>query len=84
MLGSNGGLRSIYVDEMEVDEANVILHECKPTKKGVTAIKNLDPYALQRAATSAATLGILYQPTDEPGRMVATVGTTCITAGQEP
>ena len=79
-LGSNGGFRSIYVDEMEVDEANVILHECKPTKKGVTAIKNLDPYALQRAATSAATLGILYQPTDEPGRMVATVGTTCITA----
>lgn len=80
LLGSNGGFRSIYVDEMEVDEANVILHECKPTKKGVTAIKNLDPYALQRAATSAATLGILYQPTDEPGRMVATVGTTCITA----
>ena len=79
-LGFKGGFRSIYVDEMEVDEANVILHECKPTKKGVTAIKNLDPYALQRAATSAATLGILYQPTDEPGRMVATVGTTCITA----
>ena len=79
-LGSNGGFRSIYVDEMEVDEANGILHECIPTKKGVTAIKNLDPYALQRAATSAATLGILYQPTDVPGRMVATVGTTCITA----
>lgn len=79
-LGSNGGFRSIYVDEMEVDEANVILHECIPTKKGVSAIKNLDPYTVQCAATSAATLGILYQPTAEPGRMVATVGTTCITA----
>ena len=79
-LGSNGGFRSIYVDEMEVDEENVILHECFPTKKGVSAIKNLKPYAVQYAATNAATLGILYQPTDEPGHMVATVGTTCITA----
>ena len=79
-LGSKGGFRSIYADEMEVDEENVILHECIPTKKGVSAIKNLDPYTMQYAATSAATLGILYQQTEEPGHMVATVGTTCITA----
>ena len=79
-LGSNGGFRSIYVDEMEVDEENVVLHECIPTKKGVGSIKDLDPYTVQYAATSAATLGILYQPTDDVGHMVATVGTTCITA----
>ena len=79
-LGSNGGFRSIYCDEMEVDEANVILHECIPSRQGVNSIKNLDPTKPQYAATSAATLGILYKPTEEAGHMVATVGTTCITA----
>ena len=79
-LGSNGGFRSIYCDEMEVDEANVILHECTPSRQGVNSIKNLDPTKPQYAATSAATLGILYKPTEEAGHMVATVGTTCITA----
>ena len=79
-LDSNGGFRSIYVDEMDVDEANVVLHECIPTKKGVTAIKNLDPYTVQYAATNAATLGILYKQAEEPGHMIATVGTPCITA----
>ena len=79
-LDSNGGFRSIYVDEMDIDEANVVLHECIPTKKGVTAIKNLDPYTVQYAATNAATLGILYKQAEEPGHMIATVGTPCITA----
>lgn len=79
-LGSTGGFRSIYVDEMEVDETNVVLHECIPTKKGVSPIKNLDPYTVQYAATNAATLGILYKQAEEPGHMIATVGTPCITA----
>ena len=74
-LGSDGGFRSIYVDEIDVDEKNVVLHECKPTQKGVTAIKNLDACQLQYAATSAATLGVRYIPTAEPGHTVATVGT---------
>jgi len=43
-LGTNGGFRSLFVDEIEVDEENVIISECIPTFTGVSAIKNLDPY----------------------------------------
>ena len=80
LLGSNAGFRCIFADEIEVDEKNVVIHECIPTRKGVSAIKNLNPYIVQSAATSSATLGILYQQTAEAGHMVATVGTPCITA----
>lgn len=83
-LGANSGFRSIYVDEIEVDEQNVDISECIPTREGVSAIKNLDPAITQYAATSAATLGILYKPTDEAGHMIATVGMTSITAPAMP
>lgn len=79
-FGASGGFRSIYVDEIEVDEQNVVIKECIPTLKGVTAIKQFDPCKPQYAATAAATLGVLYKPTSEAGHMVATVGTTSITA----
>lgn len=74
-IGSSGGFRSILVDEIEVDEENVSISECKPTYEGVTAIKNINPYTDQYAATAAATLGIKYIPTKEAGHMVATIGT---------
>lgn len=75
---TEGGFRSLYVDEIEVDEQNVVIKECKPTHKGVSAIRNLDPYKMQYAATNAATLGILYRQEGQEGHMVATVGTPCI------
>ena len=81
-LGSDGGFRSIYADEIEVDEENVVIHECIPTRKGVGAIKNLDPYSKQSAATSAATLGIVFKATDKPGHLTAARGTPCITANK--
>lgn len=81
-LGSDGGFRSIYVNEIEVDEQNMVIHECIPTKKGISAIKKLDPYAKQSAATSAATLGIIFKATDKPGHMTAARGTPCITANK--
>ena len=81
-LGTEGGFRSIYVDEIEVDEENVIIHECIPTKKGVNAIKDLDPYEKQSAATSAATLGIVFNATGTPGHLTAARGTPCITANK--
>ena len=74
-IGSSGGFRSIYVDEIEVDETNVVIKECKPTFEGVKAIKNLDPYTVQYAATAAATLGIVHEQADGEGHMVAKVGT---------
>ena len=74
-IGSNGGFRSIYVDEIEVDEENVVIKECKPTSEGVSAIKNLNPFTAQYAATAAATLGITHEKAEGEGHMVAKVGT---------
>ena len=74
-IGSSGGFRSIYVDEIEVDETNVVIKECIPTFEGVKAIKSLDPYTAQYAATAAATLGIVHEQADGEGHMVAKVGT---------
>lgn len=74
-IGSTGGFRSIYVDEIEVDEDNVVIRECTPSFKGVRAIKNLDPYTPQYAATAAATLGIVHEQADGEGHMVVKIGT---------
>ena len=79
-IGTNGGFRSIYVDEIEVDEENVVIKECKPTFEGVSAIKSLDPYTAQYASTAAATLGIVHEQADGQGHMVAKVGTPNLTA----
>ena len=79
-IGTNGGFRSIYVDEIEVDEENVVIKECTPTFKGVSAIKNLDPYTAQYASTAAATLGIVHEQADGYGHMVAKVGSPNMTA----
>ena len=79
-IGTNGGFRSIYVDEIEVDEENVVIKECKPTFEGVSAIKSLDPYAAQYASTAAATLGIVHEQANGQGHMVAKVGTPNLTA----
>ena len=79
-IGTNGGFRSIYVDEIEVDETNVVIKECTPTFKGVSAIKTLDPNTAQYASTAAATLGIVHEQADGEGHMVAKVGTPNLTA----
>ena len=79
-IGTNGGFRSIYVDEIEVDETNVVIKECTPTFKGVSAIKTLNPYTAQYASTAAATLGIVHEQADGEGHMVAKVGTPNLTA----
>lgn len=79
-LGTNGGFRSLFVDEIEVDEENVIISECIPTFTGVSAIKNLDPYTQQYAATCAATLGIVFEQADGNGHTVAKVGSPNMTA----
>ena len=79
-LGTNGGFRSLFVDEIEVDEKNVIIKECTPTFTGVSAIKNLDPYTEQYAATCAATYGIVFEQAEGNGHTVAKVGSPNMTA----
>ena len=73
-LDTNGGFRSLFVDEIEVDEENVVISECTPTFTGVSAIKNLDPYTEQYAATCAATYGIVFEQAEGNGHTVAKVG----------
>lgn len=79
-LGTNGGFRSLFVDEIEVDEENVIIKECTPTFTGVSAIKNFDPYTEQYAATCAATFGIVFEQAEGNGHTVAKVGSPNMTA----
>ena len=79
-LGTNGGFRSLFVDEIEVDEENVIIKECTPTFTGVSAIKNFDPYTEQYAATCAATYGIVFEQAAGNGHTVAKVGSPNMTA----
>ena len=79
-LGTNGGFRSLFVDEIEVDEENVVIKECTPTFTGVKAIKNLDPYTQQYAATCAATYGIVFEQAEGNGHTVAKVGSPNMTA----
>ena len=79
-LGTSGGFRSLFVDEIEVDEENVVIKECTPTFTGVKAIKNLDPYTEQYAATCAATLGIVFEQAEGNGHTVAKVGSPNMTA----
>ncbi len=79
-LGTNGGFRSLFVDEIEVDEENVVISECTPTFTGVKAIKNFDPYTKQYAATCAATYGIVFEQAEGNGHTVAKVGSPNMTA----
>ena len=79
-LGTNGGFRSLFVDEIEVDEEKVVISECTPTFTGVSAIKNFDPYTEQYAATCAATLGIVFEQAEGNGHTVAKVGSPNMTA----
>ena len=81
-FGTTGGFRSLQVDEIEVDEENVTIKECIPTREGVQALKNLDPFALQRAATVAATQNIVFNATGEAGHTTAAVGSPALSGSE--
>lgn len=65
------GFRSICIDEIEVDEKELIFKMGTATTTGVSQIKPLNPFVLQQAETTAATRGIAFEPTDQPGNMAA-------------
>ena len=79
-FGTHGGFRSICIDEVKVDEWNIHIDECTATIKGVDQIRNLNPYRLQQAETSAATEGIRFDQGDKAGNMTVRVGTMSVTA----
>lgn len=69
--GTNGGFRSLCVNKLKVDEKNVKLEMGEATLKGVDQIKPVNPFIHQQAETTAATLGIHFEPTATPGNMLA-------------
>jgi arabinoxylan arabinofuranohydrolase len=53
--------RSICVNKVTVNESKPTINKVTPNLTGVSAIKNLDPYALQEAETMATCGGVMYE-----------------------
>lgn len=70
--GTEGGFRSVCINKLKVDEQKPELFMGQATLEGVEQIKPLNPYITQQAETTAATLGVDFEATDQPGNMVAT------------
>lgn len=71
--GTHGGFRSLCIDPIQVDEHPIKIHMTKATMEGVPQIQPLNPFGgWQQAETTAATLGVRFEPTEKPGNMVAT------------
>lgn len=70
--GTEGGFRSLCVDKVRVDEEKPAYQMGKATPEGVEQIRPMNPYVTQQAETTAATLGVDFEATEQPGNMVAT------------
>ena len=68
-LGTEGGFRSLCVDEVTVDETNVSITRKDGTKKGVSQIKKVNPYKVNQAATLFTSADITYNETEREGFM---------------
>ncbi|MDR1687391.1 MAG: family 43 glycosylhydrolase [Clostridiales bacterium] len=60
-LGVGGGFRSIFADEIEVDEENLKINTTRPTSIGMYQIKPYDPYKTNTAAALAASAGLSFE-----------------------
>lgn len=69
-LGTDGGFRSLCVNEISVNEKTVEIANGSGTKKGVEQIKNIDPYAVNQAETLFTASDISYADTEENGNML--------------
>lgn len=70
-FNTDGGFRSVCVDEIKVDEDKLDIAMADQTLGGPAQLKPLDPFAIQQAATTVATKGVKYVPASEPGSMTA-------------
>lgn len=64
LLGTNGGFRSLCVNEAYVDENTITISNVIGNKEGVAQIKCVDAFAENRAATIAACSNISYNQTE--------------------
>lgn len=62
-FGTNGGFRSLCVDEIHVDEETLSIRMKDGSRKGVSQIKTLDPYVQTKASTMATSSQISYNQT---------------------
>lgn len=72
-LGTEGGFRSLCVNEADVDEASVTIEKVSASKSGASQIKPLDPYRAVRASTIAACGNISYEQVSD-GEVVVKSG----------
>lgn len=72
LLGTEGGFRSICVNEVSVNEDAVIISKLTGTKKGADQIKNVDPYKVNQAETVFTSSNISYADAEETGNMLVT------------
>jgi hypothetical protein len=64
-LGVGGGFRSIFADEIEVDEENLKINTTRPTSIGMYQTKAFDPFRANMAATLAVSAGLSFEPDGE-------------------
>ena len=69
-LGTEGGFRSLCVNEAAVDENTVTIGRVNADKEGAEQIKPLDPFAVNQAETVFSSAGLSYSKTDTAGNMI--------------
>lgn len=69
-LGTEGGFRSLCVNEIIVDEKAAEISKGTGTKKGTEQIKNIDPYKVNQAETIFTASDISYTNSEENGNML--------------
>jgi len=68
-LGTEGGFRSLCVNEAVVDEETVTIGRVNADKNGAEQIKPLDPFAVNQAETAFSSADVSYNDTDVAGNM---------------
>ncbi len=69
-LGTEGGFRSLCVNEISVNEEAVEIANGSGTKKGAEQIKSVDPYKVNQAETLFTASNISYAAGSEKGNML--------------
>ncbi len=69
-LGTDGGFRSLCVNEITVDEETAEISNGMGTRNGVQQIKNVDPYEVNQAETLFTASDISYVDSEVNGNML--------------
>lgn len=72
-LGTDGGFRSLCVNEAAVDEKTVTISEVAGNKTGVSQIKAVDPFSINQAETMASSADIKYNHAENGNMTVSSV-----------